>query len=210
VTPVQRVGSQGGRRRRVADVLGIATVAALFAAASGVVSSPPPSTQSSPGLAATMRPPGDAPIVYLEQQTIQSGRQTAAMFDLTAGCWLTLTRIRGRDAAPGCQPLLPVFVRDAITARPGGALTLRVHGGSFVPDVDDPAKSVVCVQVVDAGAGIAPDASCDLRIFSRAPTGVAFAIRSAGTWQVAITGCALAAEARTCGVWWARVVTNPI
>jgi hypothetical protein len=223
-TPVQRVGTRSGARRRLGEGLAAVVIVALLAGAggrlnlqgtTGPVNSGEPLVavtggDSSPGsdraLDATVPTqwPVELPTIYL----VASGRpapEAASAVVLVPGCRLTIAYAETLDGARGCDAMLPIQVPHILQAAAGTPLTIVVPSGEFTA-AGAGSDPIFCGRIIEAGAGVAPDPTCDVEYPDDSIA--MFAIHGAGSRRVAITGCAVVESRSACGVWWAWVRTT--
>jgi hypothetical protein len=103
---------------------------------------------------------------------------------------------------------LPVQVPNILELPAGTPLMIAVRSGVFTAAGAQGAEPVFCSRIIESGAGVAPDRTCDVR-YSRAMGIPTFAIHGTGSRRVAITGCAVVDSKSACGVWWAWIRTTP-
>jgi hypothetical protein len=145
--------------------------------------------------------------VFLGIPIGRTGSSWTQIVQMTPGCGLTMDLGEAFETPPGCgAALLPVEPSRVVDADLGGNLEVVLFGGSFLPIGGDPNGALLCAGVVDDGARVESDPSCDVVPVDK-PGTVTFSITTAGSWRLAVAGCAVAATGRTCGVWWARVDT---
>jgi hypothetical protein len=119
------------------------------------------------------------------------------------GCGFSLALRNGATGTDTCATTLPAGEPEHLLAGPDVDLAFRVPGATFEPDPDVP---VLCGRVGGTPPDFDASPACVLDIGYDPSNALTFASPSeAGTWWLAIRGCATRDGNRACGRWYGIV-----